>query len=309
MKRLIKHEELARDSRFKRVKNRGTLLQNLPDDVETLARALEAAGPAIRRRVEGTELEHAFDEMGPGFQFLSNLAPVEKGSPAFELQLRMRMHGIFVGELQAMEAAGRTLWDVPDAPWEFKMNMARQTWDEARHVQIYEKLMDHVGCKTGAYPESTFLFETACADDPAMRVAGVNRCLEGLACDVFRDLIELAKRIDDPVMEQAVDFVLADELTHVRFGSEWVKQFVKSDPERSKAVKEYQREVETSFAFGGQRRLARDVRREAGFTEEEMDEIESLGGKGPKRETVRKAAELVRDRHIARKSGETVAPL
>ena len=90
MKRLITHEELARDSRFKRVKNRGTLLQNLPDDVETLARALEAAGPAIRRRVEGTELERAFDEMGPGFQFLSNLAPVEKDSPAFQVQLRMR---------------------------------------------------------------------------------------------------------------------------------------------------------------------------------------------------------------------------
>jgi uncharacterized ferritin-like protein (DUF455 family) len=309
MKRLIKHDELARDSRFKRVKNRGTLLQNLPNNVETLARAFEAAGPAIRKRVEGTELERAYDEMGPGFQFLSNLAPADKDSPAFQLQLRMRIHGIFVGELQAMEAAGRTLWDFPDAPWEFKMNMARQTWDEARHVQIYEKLMDHVGCKTGAYPESTFLFEASCADDPAMRVAGVNRCLEGLACDVFRDLIELAKRIDDPIMEQAVDFVLADELTHVRFGSDWVKQFVKSDPERGKAVKEYQREVETSFAFGGERKLARDVRREAGFTEEEMDEIESLGGKGPKRETIRKAAELVRDRHIARKSGETVAPL
>jgi uncharacterized ferritin-like protein (DUF455 family) len=309
MKRLIPHEELARDSRFKRVQNRGTLFQNLPDDVDTLAKALEAAGPAIRARVVGTELEQAYDEMGPGFQFLSNLAPVEKDSPAFKLQLKMRLHGIFVGELQAMEAAGRTLWDFPDAPWEFKMNMARQTWDEARHVQIYEKLMDHVGCETGAYPESTFLFETSCADDPAMRVAGVNRCLEGLACDVFRDLIDLARRIDDPLMEQAVDFVLADELTHVRFGSEWVKEFCKNEPERSKAVKEYQREVETSFAFGGQRRIAREVRAEAGFTEEEMDEIESLGSKGPKRETVRKAAEIARDRHLARQRGEDVAPL
>ena len=309
MKRLISHDELARDSRFKRVQNRGQLLQNLPDDVDALARALEAAGPAIRKRVEGTELETAYDEMGPGFQFLSNLAPVEKDSPAFKLQLRMRMHGIFVGELQAMEAAGRTLWDFPEAPWEFKMNMARQTWDEARHVQIYEKLMDHVGCETGDYPESTFLFEASCSDDPAFRVAGVNRCLEGLACDVFRDLIELAKKIDDPLMEQAVDYVLADELTHVRFGSDWVKQFVKDQPERGKAVKEYQRDVETRFAFGGQRKLAREVRREAGFTDEEMDEIESLGGGGPKRETVRKAAELVRDRHLARRRGEELAPI
>ena len=33
--------------------------------------------------------------------------------------LRARLHGVCVGELQAMEAAGRTLFDFPDAPWEF----------------------------------------------------------------------------------------------------------------------------------------------------------------------------------------------
>ncbi len=309
MRRFISHEELARDRRFKRVNPRNKLLQSLPDDVDAIVRVFETIAPKLRERVEGTELAEVYDDLGPAFQFLTASGGRQGTGERSSLQMRMQLHGVFVGELQALEAAGRTLWDFPEAPWEFKMNMARQSWDEARHVQIYEKLMDHVGCETGAYPESTFLFETACSDDPAMRVAGVNRCLEGLACDVFRDLIELAKRIDDPVMEQAVDFVLADELTHVRFGSDWVKQFVKDDPERGKAVREYQREVETSFAFGGQRKLARDVRREAGFTDEEMDEIESLGGKGPKRETVRKAAELVRDRHIARRSGEAVAPL
>ena len=47
------------------------------------------------------------------------------------------------GELQALEGAARSLWDFPDAPWEFKMNMARQCWDEARHIQIFEKLLIH----------------------------------------------------------------------------------------------------------------------------------------------------------------------
>jgi hypothetical protein len=42
------------------------------------------------------------------------------------------------------------------------MNMARQCWDEARHIQIFEKLMGHVGAEVGQYPESTFLFETSC---------------------------------------------------------------------------------------------------------------------------------------------------
>ena len=75
----------------------------------------------------------------------------------------LRMHGIFVGELQALEGAGRSLWDFPDSPWEFKMNMARQCWDEPRHVQIYEKLLEHVGGNVGMFPESTFLFEAPAA--------------------------------------------------------------------------------------------------------------------------------------------------
>ncbi len=59
--------------------------------------------------------------------------------------LKSRMHGICGGEFQAMEAAGRTVYDFPDAPWEFQHDMARQVWDEARHAEIYMKLLEYVG--------------------------------------------------------------------------------------------------------------------------------------------------------------------
>ena len=62
MKRLISHEELARDSRFKRVRNRNTLLAGIPDDSTAIAKVLEEAAPAIRRRVQGTELESVSNE-------------------------------------------------------------------------------------------------------------------------------------------------------------------------------------------------------------------------------------------------------
>ena len=49
---------------------------------------------------------------------------------------RRQMHGIFVGEIQALEGAGRTAFDYPDGeiPFALKLDMARQCWDEARHV-------------------------------------------------------------------------------------------------------------------------------------------------------------------------------
>ena len=31
--------------------------------------------------------------------------------------IKERAHGIMVGEMQAMEGAGRTVYDFPDAPW------------------------------------------------------------------------------------------------------------------------------------------------------------------------------------------------
>ncbi len=72
--------------------------------------------------------------------------------------LKSRMHGICAGEFQAMEAAGRTLYDFPDAPWEFQLDMARQVWDESRHAEIYMKLLEYVGSYYGEFPEGEVLW-------------------------------------------------------------------------------------------------------------------------------------------------------
>ena len=98
--------------------------------------------------------------------------------------LKARLHGICAGEFQAMEAAGRTIYDFPDAPWEFVLDMARQVWDESRHAEIYMKLLEYAGSFYGEFPEGEVLWSCTQAEDPAARVAGINRGLEGLACDV-----------------------------------------------------------------------------------------------------------------------------
>ncbi|MCS5636476.1 MAG: ferritin-like domain-containing protein [Myxococcota bacterium] len=309
MKRFIPHEELARDSRFVRQDPaQATVLSSLPDDVETVVDVFEKFAPLIEAGVRGSSAEPLFEEYGPGFMLTVLNEPLDPDGPAAIPRLLLRMHGIFAGELQALEGAARSIWDFPDAPWEFKMNMARQCWDEARHVQIFEKLLVHLGGHVGMFPESTFLFEAACADDPAMRVAGVNRGLEGLACDVFRDMIKFAEKTGDEVMKQAVDYVLADEITHVRFGSEWVKEFTKNDPEYHKRTQDFRREVDKRFSFGGARSeredaaipIAREDRLEAGFTEEELTELAQISGEGPSKETLVTAARILRDRYKAR---------
>jgi len=111
--------------------------------------------------------------------------------------LKGRLHGIATGEMQAMEAAWRTLFDFPDAPWEFQLDMARQVWDESRHTEIFSKLLEYVGSYLGEFPESEILWSCTQIDDPACRVAGINRGLEGLACDVFEQIIRMGQKMGD----------------------------------------------------------------------------------------------------------------
>jgi uncharacterized ferritin-like protein (DUF455 family) len=216
--------------------------------------------------------------------------------------LKSRLHGICAGEFQAMEAAGRTLYDFPEAPWEFSLDMARQVWDESRHAEIYMKLLDYAGSFYGEFPESEVLWSCTQAQDPAARVAGINRGLEGLACDVFEQLIRIAQKMGDPVIERAIDYVLADEITHVRMGSKWMRKLTEGDPERFKKAQEFQDSIDELFSFGTRTSIenakhvtqtfggkeieiesstviAREARLLAGFTEEEIDRLVKGFGK------------------------------
>ncbi|HZQ79493.1 MAG TPA: DUF455 family protein [Acidimicrobiia bacterium] len=196
---------------------------------------------------------------------------------------RQMMHGIFVGEIQALEGAGRTVWDFDDAeaPFALKLDMARQCWDEARHTEMSVKLGEWMGTEIGEFAETAFLYQAACHPDPVLRLTGVNRALEGLAIDVFNTMREFGQACGDPVLEFCEDWMLADEVTHVKMGSDWLRRLTEGDPERRERALEFQRVVDKLFSFRGFRgedgdspiQLARTFRRMAGFADAEVDVI------------------------------------
>ena len=193
------------------------------------------------------------------------------------------MHGIFVGEIQALEGAGRTCFDFDDdeAPFQLKLDMARQCWDEARHVEISCKLSEHMGSEIGEFGEQVLLYEAACNPDPVLRLTGVNRALEGLAIDVFNTMRDFGVATGDPVLEFCEDWMLADEVTHVKMGSDWLRRITATDKERQKRALEFQRTVDKLFSFGGFRgeneespvHLARKFRNMAGFSDDEIHDL------------------------------------
>lgn len=210
--------------------------------------------------------------------------------PSAPDRARSLMHGIFTGEIQALEGAGRTCWDFEigtdenDVPFELKLDMARQCWDEARHCEISVMLADHMGIDIGEFTEGTLLYEAACNADPVLRLTGVNRALEGLAIDVFTTMKDFGTLAGDPVLEFCEDWMLADEVTHVKMGSDWLRSLTKGDRNRLDRALEFQKVVDKLFSFSGFRadddaapvQLTRKFRAMAGFTTEEIDEIAEL---------------------------------
>jgi uncharacterized ferritin-like protein (DUF455 family) len=229
---------------------------------------------------------------------------------------RALMHGIFVGEIQALEGAGRTCWDFTtgdgdnEAPFALKLDMARQCWDEARHVEISLKLSDHMGTEIGEFSENTFLYEAACNPDPVLRLTGVNRALEGLAIDVFTTMKDFGDIAGDPILEFCEDWMLADEVTHVKMGSDWLRKLTENDPERRDRALEFQRVVDKLFSLGGFRgedddspvRLARRFRELAGFDTDEIDELADISREA------RVDADKLRDRLAAEAAAGAAAP-
>ncbi len=250
MKRMLTVQDLARDSRFERIRIEDFLF----------------------------DTRRAPDSSRSGFRAENRDAPDAA---------RQLMHGIFVGEIQALEGAGRTCYDYDtgdgreEVPFAMKLDMARQCWDEARHVEISVKLTEHMGSEIGEFAEQVLLFEAACNADPVLRLTGVNRALEGLAIDVFNTMREYGESVADPVLYFCEDWMLADEVTHVKMGSDWLRRLTDKDPERQKQALDFQRTVDKLFSFGGFRgesedspvHLARKFRGMAGFSEDEISDL------------------------------------
>ena len=263
MKRMLTVDDLARDERFERIR-----IEEVVFDP---------------RRANMGKRENAFK-------------PSDPDSPDAARQL---MHGIFVGEIQALEGAGRTCYDFEDdIPFQLKLDMARQCWDEARHVEISVKLSDHMGTEIGEFSEQTMLFEAACNADPVLRLTGVNRALEGLAIDVFNTMRDFGSATSDPVLHFCEDWMLADEVTHVKMGSDWLRRLTEDDPERRAAALEFQRTVDKLFSFGGFRgetednpvHLARRFRAMAGFSDDEITDLVDIAAEAQREAEAKFAA-------------------
>jgi uncharacterized ferritin-like protein (DUF455 family) len=148
-----------------------------------------------------------------------------------ELARREMVHRHMSNEITSLDIAAQCLAEFPDAPWGVRMQLARQCWDETRHVAALHRRLVELGGHKGEFPITTFEWNVTCAiDNLAGRLATQNRTFEAGAMDVVGGLIQGLRAVRDERTAEILEGILADEIQHVRFANRWIKQLASDNP-------------------------------------------------------------------------------
>ncbi len=139
------------------------------------------------------------------------------------------MHRQMNEEVNGLEIAARNLTDFPDAPWELRLAIARQCWDESRHVNAFRRCFEARGGEIGMFPVMNFEYRMIMAIPSLIgRLAVQNRSFEAAGIQAIREAIEHAQH--DPDVAALLDAQLADEIQHVRYANRWIESLIRSNP-------------------------------------------------------------------------------
>ena len=168
------------------------------------------------------------------------------------------------GEQGALLVASQLVSCAPT--YNAKLYAASQTFDEARHVEVFNKyLQQRIGVM---YPINSSLKSLLdkILTDPRwdMKFIGMQIVIEGLALSAFNTTRETTP---DPVLKDIVYLVIRDEARHVTFGVNYLEEFVKG-------LSEQERDDRAMFAYEAcvvarERLVATDVFRHFGWDVEE----------------------------------------
>jgi len=167
----------------------------------------------------------------PCFTVVHSDAEMQDWPDMSEMARRERLHRHMNNEVGSLEIAAQMLVDFPEAPWELRLQLARQCWDETRHTQMLYKRLRELGGRKGEFPVMNYEWGVVCLMESLEgRVALQNRTFEAGEMDLFRQLIKTWTEAGDLETAEMLDTLLADEVAHVRFGNRWLKRITQGNP-------------------------------------------------------------------------------
>lgn len=110
------------------------------------------------------------------------------------------------------------------------MQLARQCWDETRHVELLYHRLRELGGYKGEFPIANLEWTITCMlDSLPARLAVQNRSFEAGLMDLLGKLVERWREVGDERTADILDGILVDEIQHVRFANQWIKRLAQED--------------------------------------------------------------------------------
>lgn len=228
------------------------------------------------------------------------------------------LHNLIHGEYTTLELASRSLYEHPELPPAFQLQLARQASDEARHARAIEDAAREYGVSYGDYPIYTLTYdgyyqfapvEPGSKRELAWRLLVRGTIDEGLALDDFLYQTRRREHLGQPELAELFRYLLADELFHAQAALQGSRQllggeepaiaerelvnrevsrmldhrrreFVLAHPEEAARELEHRREVEVAesrYPLPFDRVMNLEARREAGFSDRDLEQIVGFG--------------------------------
>lgn len=201
--------------------------------------------------------------------------PPKIGFTKREGQARL-LHDLANIELQATELALRSLCEFPEAPKELREELCALAIDEGRHLKLCLNGLSDLGYKWGDWPIHMNLWDAVSIKDTLLdRLVIVHRYLEGAGLDAGAGVMKRLTSSDAKVVHSIVGTIMREEIGHVAFGSKWYHQI----------CREQKLDIEADFRLRIEKVIQRnpkkenldyDLRKKAGFLDEELRAMEEL---------------------------------
>lgn len=185
------------------------------------------------------------------------------------------IHALAHIELNAIDLAADVVWRFPGLPADFYAQWVVVAREEALHFQLLEQHLRSLGCHYGSFPAHNALWEMAqrTRHDLLARLALVPRTLEARGLDASPPIRERLVAAGDLRAGEILDLILRDEIGHVAVGNRWYRWACEraglDAQTHARTLAERFRAPRPRGPFN------LEARRQAGFTDAELEQLRS----------------------------------
>lgn len=205
---------------------------------------------------------------------LVNPRQVPRRSLATEQGKKILLHSFAHIEFNAINLALDAAYRFRDMPDAFITDWISVAYEEAKHFRLINDYLIELGSPYGVYEAHNGLWDMVCKTrhDVLHRMALVPRVMEARGLDVTPGLMEKFRNAGDNRAVDILQIIYQEEIGHVAIGNRWY-QFCCEQRELN-AQLTFQQLIDEYF--GGRLRgpFNRAARLEAGFDEDELNELE-----------------------------------